>query len=291
MKLDVDLNRLERARASINAPKAEIGSIRPPQPSLRNPIEIEIIKRGSIILSGKELLEVLHFPAGIAAIGDTQITLHIYQPWVSSEDLRETPAPNPKFHVADCLTLDKMRDSGRLNRYVSTTDQTGLFRVEPWDRETNTREEEINSRLAPCINCLKLMNFDGFTDKTRPEQRQVVNNFEIDNFLSNYEPIFRCLPLYTPENFPEGNYTSDWARISEDVRRKANWKCSTCPVDLSKHRRLLHVHHRDGNRGNNKPSNLQPLCCVCHQKQPFHGGMNIKDSDRLIIESLRSNLN
>lgn len=109
MKLNIDFQRLERARASINAPKAELGNFSAKRSMDRTPIEIELLERGTLILSGGELDEVLHFPAGIAAIGNTQITLHIFQPFVSLDDLQKIPTPGPRYHVADCLTLEEMR--------------------------------------------------------------------------------------------------------------------------------------------------------------------------------------
>ena len=158
MKLTVDLQRLERVRESINAQKAELGHISAKRSLDRSPIEIKLLEQGSLILSGEELDEVLHFPAGIAAIGNTQITLHIFQPFAELDDLQQVPSPKPRYHVADCLTLETMRQKGRFNRYVSTAEADGHFRVEPWDFETKTRGEEMLSVLAPCQNCLKFLD-------------------------------------------------------------------------------------------------------------------------------------
>lgn len=291
MKLNVDLSRLEVARESIGASKASINQVTARRSLGQSPVEIELIEQGSIILSGEQLNKSLHFPGGLAAIGNVQITLHIYQPFVSFDDLTQLPATNPKFHVADCRTLEQMREKGRFNRYVSTAETEGYFRVEPWDHITKTRKNEIDANLAPCQNCLSFLNYDGFDNKLRAEKTELVNNFDITKFLKNYEPIFRCLPLYNADNFPEGNYTQDWARISEEHRERGNWTCISCNVDLSKHRQLLHVHHSDGNRGNNRPSNLKVLCCGCHKDEPFHQGMYISHSDQELLKALRKKTN
>ena len=291
MKLNIEFGELERLRESIGANKASLGEISAKRSYERDPIEKKLIETGSVILTPEELAEVLHFPGGLAAIGNTQITLHIYQPLgrnASREDLEKVPAPAPRYHVADCDTLEKMRDRGRFNRYVSTSNADGYFRVEPLNWETKKREDEILASLAPCQNCLKSLNYDGFEDKSTQERRGAVDSFDIQKFFHNYEPIFRCLPLYTADNFPEGNYTADWARISEEVRRGSGWICSECEVDLKDNRRLLHVHHKDGNRGNNRLSNLKPLCCLCHQKQPFHENMHIDPSEKRLIAKLVS---
>jgi hypothetical protein len=288
VKLSVNFQNLVRLRESINAPIADVGEIVAKRSFDGDPIERKLIELGSIILSGTELDEVLHFPGGLAAIGNTQITLHIFQPFASLEELQEIPSPKPRYHVADCTTLDTMRTRGRFDRYVSTADADGYFRLEPWDSETQTRGKELQSILAPCQNCLKFLNYDGFEEKNNQEKRQIVSDFDISKFFENYEPIFRCLPLFNADNFPEGNYTADWARVSEEIRQRANWKCKECGVDLNDNRNLLHAHHLDGNRGNNDSKNLRSLCCVCHQKEPFHEQMYIKPEDKKTILRLLS---
>ena len=225
MKLNIDFRRLEQTRASINAPKAELGDIREPRVIDRSPTETKLLEQGYLTLSGDELGKSLHFPAGIAAIGNTQITLHIFQPIVNASvtDLQKKPAPALRYHVVDCVTLVEMRQRKRFDRYVSTAKTSGYFRVEPLlDPVTQTRGNEMLSMLAPCRNCLKFLNYDGFDEKNWVDQKLIQNDFDIEKFFKNYEPVFRCLPLYNPDNFPEGNYTSDWARISEDLRIRAN---------------------------------------------------------------------
>jgi len=287
MKLEINFGRLERARESISAEKAVIEKIRPPRRRSGNPIEIKLLEEGAIILNDIDL-ENVHFPAGLAAIGNTQGLLHIYQPWNSLEELSEEPAPAPKFHAMHCQTLEHMMRANRYNRYVFTArSETGLFRVEPWDNETKTRLEEIMAKLAPCKNCLKELNYDSYETLSSVKRNEMVNNFDLESFLENYKPIFRCLPLYTPETFPEGNYTKNWARKSEEIRVQAGWACSCCKVVLDKNRGLLHVHHKDGNRGNERPSNLRVLCVLCHKKQPLHGGMYVKRTEERKFTAIR----
>ncbi len=145
----------------------------------------------------------------------------------------------------------------------------------------------MNAHLAPCMNCLRHLNYRNYNNLIMSEKYAAVNDFDLDLFLENYKPIFRGLPLYTPDNFPEGNYTKDWARISEETRSHANWICSCCGVNLNTDRGLLHVHHVDGNRGNDAHYNLRVLCALCHQKQPLHGRMYLRASEKLKIKNLR----
>ena len=274
----------------MGANKAVLDPLRTPNKRKRGPIEDELRQQGSVVIPYAELEKELHFPSGVAAIGETQVTLHLYQPHASREVLSIRPTtPKPKFHVAECRTLNDMRSAGRFNRYVATKKQTARFRVQPKDPDTHAWGKEMDASLAPCMNCLDHLNYDGFSSLSEREKKTAVEKFDIQRFFDACRPLFRSLPRYTPENFPQGAYTADWADISTLVRKRAGWTCSEpeCAVNLSNHPTLLHVHHVDGNCGNNRPSNLRVFCCLCHSKQPFHGHMRIAPDERDIIKRLR----
>ena len=293
MKLNKDIFQdLEDLRKSIGASKPNIIDLRSVKHSIRNnPIEIQLEEKGQVLLSADEVEKYLSFPAGLATIGNTQVTLHIYQPFEDEEELSLPLPRGPKYHISDCETLIQMRKKNRFNRYVTTSKPTGMFIVQPYDRETNIRGEEMESSLGVCKVCLKNLNYKRYDEADRVTKNVIFSNFQLDEFFDNFKPIFRTLPLYNKENFPEGNYTKDWARISEETRDKAKWICSSCKVNLYKNRGLLHVHHRDGNRGNNKPSNLEVLCSLCHREKPFHQNMHIKKLEIEKIHLLRREQN
>ena len=51
------------------------------------------------------------------------------------------------------------------------------------------------------------------------------------------------------------------------IQKPAEAQTETC---LKDNKGFLHVHHKDGIKGNNKPSNLEVLCMLCHREKPFH---------------------
>ena len=321
MKLDINLfGELERIRKSINAQKANVGIFREKKQSFsKNPFEIELLEKGDLELSGTELEENVVYPAGLAAIGNTQVTLHILQAIINIEtfleETKEEPTSStPKIHVCDCRTLQQMRERGRYNRYIATQRQFNGYTLQPSDRKTkellinaisaenysegmkkaltffkdDNETGKMKMKLQICKNCLDFLNYEEFSDSPRSKKNDIFESFDLENFFENYKHIFRCLPLYNEKNFPEGDYTSDWAKISEEFRRNANWTCSCCQVQLSKRRGLLHVHHKDGIRGNNKPSNLEVLCAICHSKKPYHSSMFIKKEEKENIHNFRN---
>lgn len=287
MPINVDLSGLENALKSIGGKKAEIGSIREIT-RISDPIELKIIKGGSAVLTGGELIKHLDSSTGLLAIGNTQITLHIYDPFSDKEQLSEQPATKPKFHLTECKTIESMRYKGRFDRYVSSNRRDGHFQVRPYEFDTKVRGNEMEANLTPCKNCLMSLDYNGYAQQNIYSMKErIFSGFSLKIFFEDFETVFRCLPLYTPETFPEGNYTKDWARISYKTRRDANWTCSCCNVCCVDQTGLSHVHHKDGNRGNNRPSNLEVLCLACHKSRPLHGRMHYSPQNKLKLEQLR----
>jgi hypothetical protein len=52
------------------------------------------------------------------------------------------------------------------------------------------------------------------------------------------------------------------SELKLQIKRRDNWKCQLCGV--SELETTLQVHHIDGNKNNNGPGNLTPLCPACH---------------------------
>lgn len=287
MKIKVDFSGLEAALLSIGGKKADIGTLRNMR-KISNPIEQKILDGGSVVLSGAELAEHLSTVGGLLAIESTQITLHIFEPYESEEHLCAKPAIQTRFHVTERSTIEDMRNKGRTNRYVSANRQDGLFEVRPHDKDTGDWGKKMEANLQPCYNCLMSLNYDGFAEvKTKVGHSRIISEFELSKFFADFQSIFRCLPLYTPETFPNGGYPRNWARISRETRSKAVWICSCCGLDCSKQTSLLHVHHRDGNQGNIKPSNLEVLCIACHKARPFHGNLSYSSQNKMRLQNLR----
>ena len=289
MKLSIDFSGIIKARESIHAPSAEVVLFK----SLDKPksqSEITLEEKGYVKLTEKTFKEDVEFVGGIPSIGNRPVLLHIYLPHNDIGELTQNPPyEGPRYHFFDCETLERMRQGGRYDRYVATEDPGGGFAVKPKNVKTRKWGKEIKAQLLPCRHCLNALDYDGFLLISEPQQKELVKDLRAKDVLERVRPIFRCRPLYSSATMPDGNYPKDWARISEQTRRRAGWKCTCCRVVLEspKGKGLLHTHHKNGIPGDTKPSNLRVLCALCHKNQPFHGRMQIENHEARFIAEKR----
>ena len=82
------------------------------------------------------------------------------------------------------------------------------------------------------------------------------------------------------EEVDRGNrYVHDWQFISHTYRLSKDYECENCCASFLDHTYLLHVHHRNHDKGNNEPGNLIALCVLCTS------GKNTPRDDPVLLDS------
>lgn len=242
-------------------------------------IEVELLRGREVRLSELESI------SGLLAFEGRQILLYIPD---QGKDIEMVLAgqldEGKKFHIAHCETLEKMKRGGRFERYMATIDVSGQFKLTGVTSYGSAKTGV--GRLYVCQNCLKMLNYQQCRILRSP--RQVRENFALHEFFETYSSCFRYLPKRTRLDTEEYSYVSNWSDISHEHRASARWRCSECAINLTEHRQLLHVHHRDGVKGNNNSSNLQVLCKACHRLQPLHEHLYIPLDEMKLINQLRA---
>lgn len=179
--------------------------------------------------------------------GEHQIYMHLEKAYIT-----RYKGKMPKYHLFNCQVIEDFFSTGRGDRYTGSNQEE----VSVTDFTTH---EKFSGHLEMCGFCRRIMRAK-FSD--------------LEEYYSDIESFCK----YIRPTVWDGNgrknvdinsitgYTKDWWKISVVIRDKAGYKCEKCGKDLSQMnlRPFLHVHHRDGNKLDNRRSNLQTLCIECH---------------------------
>lgn len=274
MRLNVDFSDLHKAVRRMGADSVNVQDIVGRNARALDRIDIELGDTGIVVD-----LNDLDFDNNLLSYEGRQVLLYIQDHGSSVGNVIEEPRKGRKYHVAFCRTLEKMRTEGRFERYVATNDLGGEFYITGYDWVTK-RSREGKAALKVCKNCLIRLNYKGFRQSRGP----VFNGFRLDEFFSTYSSFFDHMPSRWAGDY-DGGYVDDWPAIATGFKQKTKFRCESCNVSLAARPDLLHAHHRDGVKTNNRSTNLQVLCADCHRKK--HAHMHVPHEDMQAISRLR----
>lgn len=237
---------------------------------------------------GKEIkLEDLENSEGLLSYKGRQVLLYIPDQGMNIDSVLIDGGKGKKFHVADCKTLNDMKARGRFERYLVTNDLSGSFKVHGTSASIGSSVEDT-ANLIVCQNCLEHLNYQGFRSKSWPDRRQSALDFSIGDFFERYSSFFKHLPRgLAKSTWKDAGYSDDWKSVSDKLRRTKGYQCEECGVKLETRKDLIHVHHKNGVKSDNTPSNLQVLCKLCHGQAPMHDHMFISHEERKLISEAR----
>ena len=227
------------------------------------------------IPTAEEIIKGIVPPILVYIHDQTYLKHHGTKPLENKEDRR-------RVHLVECKTIIKKRRFGKYNvqyHWIRRSDGKFPARFIIDNKEYPKAEYE----LCVCKDCLGDLKIKDKCDWY---------NFDFGKYLNGEYIDSKKPKLRMPKNNPSmasssGNYTSDWKRISDETKERRNFTCEECGVYCEAYRHLLHVHHKDGQRQNNRPTNLEVLCLDCHSKQPEHGHMSVRPAHLKLIQKLR----
>ena len=241
-----------------------------------DPIDIQLEEGIEVDLSKVEVTD-----NGLFIYKGRQVLLYIQDHGGRVQAALDDGYEGNKFHVAYCQTLEKMHSRGRYERYVATNDLNGEFYITGYDCDTKERIDG-RTRLKVCKNCLGKLNYR----RAGRTLDQIVEAFDLEAFFDTYKSFFPHMPRRRAGEF-DGQYTADWGEVARRYKETKNFTCESCHLDLRNALSLLHVHHINGVKTNNSPSNLKALCIQCHSQQPDHQHITISDENTRRIAELR----
>jgi|GEM_PF-1806833 len=151
----------------------------------------------------------------------------------------------PKFHIIRCTTI---KEYG-INDFSAANTKEVTIR----NANRNQGQREYTLKLSICGNCVREVNnppmdTEVFFERLREKYEQQQEKTEDVKVNLN-------------------GYTLDWPLISKQFKQAREYTCESCKLQLEYDRRYMEVHHRDRNKTNNHPKNLQCLCKLCHAFQ------------------------
>lgn len=280
MKLTVDFSALHRAVALL-------GKVETKFEIISHSNDWERLTTGVIL--GKDIqLKDIDGTNGVLNYNGHQVMLYIPdQGNFISQVLADGKQKGAKrIHVAECKTIIGMRERGRFNeRYDVISRIDGLFPVFGINY-LSQQEVKGEADLAVCQNCLTLLNHKNFPNLCWNDKANLINDFSYAKFFETYSSYFEYLPK-SSVGFQSVGYTPDWPSISSKLRNEQDYTCEQCGVNLTDNKKLLHVHHINGNKADNSRDNLRVLCADCHKKQPHHSHLSITRDETQIINEFR----
>lgn len=234
--------------------------------------ELDRLVHGGLDVSSIDDVRVL--PDGTLAYKDSRVLVYIRDVAIYKKYKGNGVWNLPRFHFANCETLQKMRQEKRFERYVVAARKDGLFEVNLIENEKNVRSS--TERLRVCQNCLSALSYEGFSREMPSREREArVSAFRLDKFFSAYP---RALLMGRPEqmsNFaPLNVYPDDFPELAAKIKAARGWRCEAlgCGVVLSapELRKYLHLHHVNGQKYDSRPENLSLRCISCHSDEPRH---------------------
>ena len=82
----------------------------------------------------------------------------------------------PKFHIAQCSTLNQMLNQNRYAKYVVSTRTDGLFKINYIKNNKVIRTNE-KEKLYVCKHCLQKINWNGYKKASDEEKNFIYEKF------------------------------------------------------------------------------------------------------------------
>jgi len=279
MQLTVDFSALEIVASRFRSERSFRISLDAEAPLER--IDIELA-------TGIEIqLQDLDSEDGLLSYKGRHVILYIRDHGGKIDDAIQDPTRGKRFHVADCKVIESMRIQGRFERYVVTQTVSGDFEISGRSYSNGSLVTK-SARLKVCKCCLEKLNFDSYLLASRTEKNHKWLSFSLPSFFETYSTRFRKLPGGLAGSEDASGYSQNWPEVSRRLRDDSNYCCEDCHISLSDHQDLLHVHHVNGVKNDDRRQNLRVLCKDCHRKQPMHGHIFVSRREMTIISRLRA---
>lgn len=161
----------------------------------------------------------------------------------------------PRMHICKCKTIIGFMQGEDIPAYRRANTAKVLV------LNRNTEKDVWVDNLPLCKYCARIIG-------------NVDRNMDSAEFVDVLKAAAPAEEEYTQQSYEVDvhGYTRDWNEISRKFREEHHYTCEKCGVQVSPFEtEYMHVHHINGDKANNRHSNLQCLCIKCHSEvNPTH---------------------
>lgn len=155
-------------------------------------------------------------------------------------------ANQPRFHIYKCSTI---QNYGQVAYRFANAEPVKIY-------SKNAHREVMVEHLKLCSNCRELLMRD--------------NTLDIYDSTDFVDILKEAGEVKEPERLELDifGYVKDWERISMAYRATHQFTCERCGIKVEDgfDHQYIQTHHKNGNKTDNRESNLECLCVQCHSE-------------------------
>lgn len=175
-----------------------------------------------------------------------------YQVFLYKLDYHLSKYGKPRFHIRECRIIQDFVNSGTLkSEYRRANTEPVLVK----DMDDNMREVEVCD-LPLCKYCMNMVQGEYTANMTSADFVEILKRADDSYDESRNKDVE--VDIF--------GYTKDWVKISLAYRELHEYTCEKCGLRITDpfDQLFMQTHHKNGNKADNRQSNLQCLCIRCH---------------------------